>query len=184
MPEAGDDAIERERRDLGLVVLDQDEASLGRPDFGDGGRHCARQDPRGSRSRPAPRTARWRPCRPDRHRRTAASAPAPRPRLRAGRRRASAPPPAAPCRSSANASRHGAAHQRRGIVEQHQHRALGGRAIVRRKDRSRDRRAPARWWRPPARRRAQCGAIAGIAERSCFDPATDEPLARHRGIEA
>ena len=43
MAEAGDDAVERERRDLGLHVLDQHQTGLGRADLGDGGGDGARQ---------------------------------------------------------------------------------------------------------------------------------------------
>ncbi len=43
MAEAGDDAVERERHDLGERVLDQDETGLGRTDLGDGGGHRARK---------------------------------------------------------------------------------------------------------------------------------------------
>ena len=43
MAVALDDAVERERRDLGLRVLDQHQAGLGRPDLGDGGGDRARQ---------------------------------------------------------------------------------------------------------------------------------------------
>ena len=40
---ARDDAIERERRDLGLGIFDQNKAGFGDADLGNGGRHRARE---------------------------------------------------------------------------------------------------------------------------------------------
>ena len=54
MAEALDDAVDRERRDIGVGIFQQREAGLRRSDFGDGGGHRARQQERGPR---------WRACR-------------------------------------------------------------------------------------------------------------------------
>ena len=43
MAEAFDDAIDRERRDIGVRIFNEREASLRRADFGDGGGEEARQ---------------------------------------------------------------------------------------------------------------------------------------------
>ena len=61
MSEALDEAVERERRDLGARVLDHHQAGLRRADLGDGGRH------RGSES-PTVRDRELRRRRPGRHR--------------------------------------------------------------------------------------------------------------------
>ena len=129
MAEARDDAIERERNDLGAVVLDQHQAGLGGADLGDRGRDRARQigaaRDRGLGLRPADRDRidqvgihqerrmLEHPARdlrlvggePENHRRRRLVAERQRPRQRL-------------------------AHQRRRIVEQHDQRAFGGGAII------------------------------------------------------
>ena len=66
----------------------------------------------------------------------------------------------------ASTSRERRAHQRRRIVEQHDHRAFGGGAIVGAKIGDRDRRAPARWLPRPVRRQARYGPNGGTDEQS------------------
>ena len=129
MAVARDDAIERERNDLGAVVLDQHQAGFGGADLGDRGRDRARQvgaaRDRGLRLRPAhgdridqvgvhqERRMLEHPARnlrliggePENHRRRRLVAECQRPRQRL-------------------------AHQRRRIVEQHDERAFGRGAII------------------------------------------------------
>ena len=129
MAEAGNDAVERERSDLGFLVLDQHEAGFRRSDLGNGGRHHPRQGVAAGDRR---LHLVWRGGdhvdeigvdeqgrTPEHHGGDVGLVG--RERMHDRRRRLVA---------RRERFRHGAAHQRRGIVEQHQHRALGGRAII------------------------------------------------------
>ena len=164
--------------DLGAVVLDQHQAGLGGTDLGDGGGDGARQigaaRDGGLRLRPSgrdridqigvhqQRRMLEHPARDLRlvgreaedHRRRRRFAERQRPRQRF-------------------------AHQRRRIVEQHDQRAFGWRRGRRRRDRNRDRRAPARWLLRPARLQRPYGSTGGIDERSCLRPSTRCRSGRH-----
>ena len=129
MPEPLHDAVERERHDLGLLVLQQREAGFGAADLGDRSRNRARQaGAAGDRNLPRRLAARHRLDQVgiEQQRRTLQHRSGDvrlilRQRMHHRRRRAIA------------AGEHlgeRAAHQRRRIVEQHDHGAFGGGAIV------------------------------------------------------
>jgi hypothetical protein len=126
------DAVERKRRDLGAVVLGQDQAGLGGSDFGDGGRDHAREraaagdrglDARMARADVVDQIGIEQQRRVFEHDRgdirlvRAKRKNHRRRRLRAGTEHLG----------------HGLAHQGRRIVEQHDERAFGGDAVVGRK---------------------------------------------------
>ena len=90
MAVALDDAVPRERRQLGIGIFDQFERGRRRADFGDRGANRGRQIRCGARWRIASRCCRSRRCRRDRHRSAAANVRAWAARPRAGRARAPA----------------------------------------------------------------------------------------------
>jgi hypothetical protein len=131
MAEAGDDPIERERRDLGLGILDQHQAGLGRSHLGDRSRDGARQ-----RRAVGDGGLRLRTAGGDRidqvgvdQQRRIFQHPARHLRLVGGK-----PQDHRRGRELAERERLGqrGAHQRRRIVELHDERALGSGAVVRR----------------------------------------------------
>ena len=130
--EALDHAVDREQRDLGVGILQHQQAGLGRADLGDGGRDRALQRraarDRGLHGGPAGRDQvdqigvdEQRRALDHRHRDLGLIGGA---RLDHGRRRLLA-------RRQHMGER--LAHQRRAVVEQHDHRAFGGATIVRAK---------------------------------------------------